>query len=81
MRCNYAAIQRWIDNDNEQRARTQVSADIAMSCRMNGGRLTMEQLRGNWSAEQIERAIERDRTIHPVSVETRQGVATFYEAN
>jgi hypothetical protein len=80
MRCNYAAIQRWIDHDNRMKARA-AAEKIAQAVKANGGRLAMEQLRANFGAYEIERAIEEFRTIHPVSVETRQGVATFYEAN
>ena len=52
------------------------------SCRLGrGGRVSMESIRARFSAEEIQRAIELHRTIHPVSIETRQGTATFYEAN
>lgn len=44
-------------------------------------RVTQETLVREFGAEAVEYAIELDRTIHPVVVETRQGLVTFYAAN
>jgi hypothetical protein len=79
----YSNYSRQIARDSrlEQEHQKIRSAFIAETVRKNGGRLTMEQLRKHFTVLEVEAAIELFRTIHPVTVETRQGNATFYEAN
>lgn len=57
------------------------AAEIVNAIRRNGGRLTQAQIEGQFGADALAFAVEHARTIYPVSVDTRQGLATFYEAN
>ena len=57
------------------------SRAIATLIRQNGGRVTTQQLGQLYAASEIERAVELDRTIHPVTFDTIVGLVTYYEAN
>lgn len=86
MRGSYYSMMRsaeyWsgADRSTQQRITSNQIADYVRLLGKDGG-VTMEAIRNRFSAEDIQRAIELHRTIHPVSRETRQGTATFYEAN
>lgn len=80
----YGSYSRFIHQqaaESINRARIEKSQAIAQAIKTNGGRLTIEKLQANFSPEAIECAIEFDRTIHPVSIDTDKGVVTYYEAN
>ena len=61
--------------------RSAVSNLIANTIRKNGGRVTLKQLRERFKQSEIERAIELDRMIYPVTLDTPVGLVTYYEAN
>lgn len=61
--------------------RSATSRAIATLIRQNGGRVTTRQLGELYAASEIERAVELDRTIHPVTLDTITGLVTYYEAN
>ncbi|TXH48009.1 MAG: hypothetical protein E6Q97_26070 [Desulfurellales bacterium] len=78
----YGSYSRAIRRNAEvERDRSRVSQLIADTVRKNGGRVTFRGVAEKFGAEAVERAIELDRTIHPVSIDTPDGVVTYYEAN